>query len=110
MATLLAAHAGAVSRPGTVVFGWPGRPAWRRRRVTRRRPVDPFARQFVYAFAIAPALVATVAGVLVGWAGPVGALRRLCISSGLANRARSCGDNALRSDISTCSSTAGSVS
>ena len=50
----------------------------------RARPVDPFARQFVYFFAIVPALAATFVAVLIGSSGPVGGVAPLVILSGLA--------------------------
>ena len=49
-----------------------------------RRPVAPFARQFVFFFAIMPALLATVAGVVLGSPGPVGGIAPLVVLSGLA--------------------------
>jgi hypothetical protein len=49
-----------------------------------RQPVEPFARQFVYFFAIVPALAATFVAVLIGWTGPVGGVAPLIILTGLA--------------------------
>ena len=49
-----------------------------------RKPVDPFAWQFVIYFATVPALAATVFAVLAGWAMPVGGFAPLVILSGLA--------------------------
>jgi 4-amino-4-deoxy-L-arabinose transferase-like glycosyltransferase len=49
-----------------------------------REPIDPFAKSFVYFFALAPALVATVVAVLLGRAGPLGGAPPLLVLSGLA--------------------------
>jgi 4-amino-4-deoxy-L-arabinose transferase-like glycosyltransferase len=49
-----------------------------------RRPVDPFARQYVYFFAIAPALAATLVAALLGWSSPIGGVAPLVILSSLA--------------------------
>ena len=49
-----------------------------------RRSVEPFARRFVFFFAFMPALLATVAGVVVGAPGPVGGIAPLVVLSGLA--------------------------
>ena len=49
-----------------------------------RPPVEPFARQFIYFFAIVPALAGTIAAVLVGWPAPVGGIAPLVVLSGLA--------------------------
>jgi 4-amino-4-deoxy-L-arabinose transferase-like glycosyltransferase len=79
---MLAAHAGLIVLVA-LVAGWP----WPRRDpapIIVRRPVDPFARQFVYFFAIAPALAGTLLGVLIGWSGPLGGIAPLVILSGLA--------------------------
>jgi 4-amino-4-deoxy-L-arabinose transferase-like glycosyltransferase len=81
-ALILAAHAGLLVLLALVI-GWP----WVRRErapVIVRRPLDPFARHFVYFFATAPVLVATVVAVLLGWSGPVGGVAPLVILSGLA--------------------------
>jgi hypothetical protein len=66
-----------------LVAGWP----WAKREpapVIVRQPVEPFARQFVYFFAIVPALAATFTAVLIGWTGPIGGVGPLIILSGLA--------------------------
>jgi hypothetical protein len=52
--------------------------------VIARLPVDPFARQFVYFFALVPPLAATFVAVLIGWTSPVGGIAPLVILSGLA--------------------------
>ena len=82
MALLIAAHTG-LAVMVALVAGWP----WAKRDpapVVVRGPVDPFARQFVYFFAIVPALTATFAAVLIGSPGPVGGVAPLIILSGLA--------------------------
>jgi len=48
-----------------------------------RPGIDPFARQFVYFFAITPAFAGTLVAVLIGWSGPVGGIAPLVILSGL---------------------------
>src|SRR5580704_898677 len=79
---LLGAHAGLIVLVG-IVIGFP----WTKYQpapVIARRSVEPFARQFVYFFAIMPALLATVAGVVAGLPGPVGGIAPLVVLSGLA--------------------------
>jgi hypothetical protein len=79
---LLGAHAGLIVLIG-IVIGFP----WTKYEpapVIARRPVELFARQFVYFFASMPALVATVAGVVIGLPGPVGGIAPLVVLSGLA--------------------------
>ena len=49
-----------------------------------RVPIDPFARHFVYVFALAPAFVATLLAVLLGRPAPVGGAAPTVILSGLA--------------------------
>jgi hypothetical protein len=49
-----------------------------------RRPVKSFARQFIYFFAIAPALAATTTAVLIGSPRPLGGVATLVVLSGLA--------------------------
>ena len=78
---ILAAHAGLVVLVA-LVAGWP----WPRRDpapVIVRPPLDPFARQFVYFFALVPAFAGTMVAVLIGWSGPVGGIAPLVILSGL---------------------------
>jgi 4-amino-4-deoxy-L-arabinose transferase-like glycosyltransferase len=82
MAFVLATHAGLAVLVSLVV-GWP----WVKRElapVIVRDPVEPFARQFVYFFALVPALMATFVAVLAGWAEPVAGIGPLVILSGLA--------------------------
>jgi hypothetical protein len=79
---LVGAHAGLIVLIG-IVIGLP----WARpgpAPVIARRPVEPFARQFVFFFALMPALLATVAGVVAGSPGPVGGIAPLVVLSGLA--------------------------
>jgi hypothetical protein len=78
---ILAAHAGLIVLVA-LVAGWP----WPRHDpapVIVRPGIDPFARQFVYFFAIAPAFAGTLVAVLIGWSGPVGGIAPLVILSGL---------------------------
>jgi len=78
---IIAAHAGLIVLVA-LVAGWP----WPRQEpapVIVRRAVDPFARQFVYFFALAPAFAGTLVAVLIGWSGPVGGIAPLVILSGL---------------------------
>jgi 4-amino-4-deoxy-L-arabinose transferase-like glycosyltransferase len=78
---ILAAHAGLLVLIA-LVAGWP----WPRHEpapVIVRRPIDPFARRFVYFFAVVPAFVGTLLAVLLGWSGPVGGIAPLVILSGL---------------------------
>jgi hypothetical protein len=78
---IFAAHAGLIVLVA-LVAGWP----WPRQDpapVIVRRAVDPFARQFVYFFAVAPAFAGTLVAVLLGWSGPVGGIAPLVILSGL---------------------------
>lgn len=49
-----------------------------------RQPVDPLARIFVYAFALAPALIATIAAAGIGHDEPLGGNGALVVLSGLA--------------------------
>jgi hypothetical protein len=49
-----------------------------------RPPIDPFARQFVYVFALAPAMVAAVIAALRGQPAPLGGYGALVVLSGLA--------------------------
>jgi hypothetical protein len=79
---VLAAHAGLVVLAG-LVAGWP----WPRHEpspIIVRRSIDPFARQFVYFFALLPPLVGSFVAVMLGWAGPMGGIAPLVILSGLA--------------------------
>ncbi len=79
---VLSAHAGLVVLVG-LVAGWP----WPRQDpapIIVRRPIDPFAREFVYFFALAPALVASLLAAMLGWSGPMGGIAPLIILSALA--------------------------
>ncbi len=79
---ILAAHAGLIVLVA-LVAGWP----WPRNEpapVIVRPPVDSFARQYVYFFALLPAFLGTLIAVLIGWAGPVGGVAPLVVLSGLA--------------------------
>jgi Dolichyl-phosphate-mannose-protein mannosyltransferase len=79
---LVGAHAGLIVLIG-IVIGLP----WARSEpapVIVRSPVAPFARQFVFFFAVMPALLATVLGVVAGLPGPVGGIAPLVVLSGLA--------------------------
>jgi hypothetical protein len=49
-----------------------------------RVPIDPFAKRFVYFFALAPAFVATLLAVLLGRSVPIGGAAPLVVLSGLA--------------------------
>lgn len=49
-----------------------------------RLPVEPFAKGFVYFFALAPAFVATLLAVLLGRTAPIGGAAPLVVLSGLA--------------------------
>ena len=49
-----------------------------------RVPIDPFAKHFVYFFALAPAFVATLLAVLFGRPAPIGGAAPLVVLSGLA--------------------------
>jgi 4-amino-4-deoxy-L-arabinose transferase-like glycosyltransferase len=78
---IFAAHAGLIVLVA-LVAGWP----WPRRDpapVIVRAAIDPFARQFVYFFAVVPAFAGTLVAVLIGWSGPVGGIAPLVILSGL---------------------------
>jgi hypothetical protein len=79
---VLSAHAGLVVLVG-LVAGWP----WPRHDpapIIVRRPIDPFAREFVYFFALAPAVVGSLVTVVFGWSGPMGGIAPLLVLSGLA--------------------------
>jgi hypothetical protein len=79
---IFAAHAGLIVLAG-LVAGWP----WPRRDpapIIVRDPVGSFARQFVYFFALAPALAGTLLTAIIGISGPVGGVAPLILLSGLA--------------------------
>jgi len=63
--------------------GWPRHPRERAPEV-ERHPVDPFAQNFVFVFAIAPALIAIVIVALTGRIGPLDRVAPLVVLSGLA--------------------------
>jgi hypothetical protein len=82
LAVLLGAHAGLIVLIG-IVIGFP----WEKYQpapVIVRRSVEPFARRFVFFFALMPALLASVAGVVLGSPAPVGGIAPLVVLSGLA--------------------------
>lgn len=57
---------------------------WERAPEIDRNPVEPFGRQFVYVFAIAPAIAAVIFAFVTGWIGPVERVAPLVVLSGLA--------------------------
>jgi len=63
--------------------GWPRHPRERAPEIDRN-PVDPFARTFVFIFALAPALMAVIIAFASGRLGPLGSLAPLVVLSGLA--------------------------
>jgi hypothetical protein len=81
IAIILTAHAG-LAILVVLAAGWP----WPRSEpapVIVRPPVDAFARQYIYFFAILPAFAGTLAAVLIGGTGPVGGVAPLVVLSGL---------------------------
>jgi len=81
IALIFATHAGLIVLVA-LMAGWP----WPRHDpapVIVRRPIDLFARQFVYFFAVVPAFAGTLVAVLIGWSGQVGGIAPLVILSGL---------------------------
>ena len=82
LALLVGAHAGLIALIGIVIW-WPG--AERELApVIVGRPVEPFARRFVYFFALMPALLATIVGVVGTLPAPLGGVAPLIVLSGLA--------------------------
>jgi hypothetical protein len=82
LALILAAHAGLIVLVA-LAAGWP----WPRDEpapVIVRGPVDTFAKNYVYFFAVMPAFLGTAIAVLIGGAGPVGGVAPLVVLSGLA--------------------------
>jgi len=82
VALVVGAHAGLVVLVA-LTAGWP----WPRHEpapVIVRPPVDPFARQYVYFFAVLPPFTGTLIAVLIGWSRPVGGIAPLVVLSGLA--------------------------
>ena len=63
--------------------GWPRHPRERAPEIDRN-PVEPFARIYVYVFALAPALIAIVIAVASGRLGPLGRTTPLVVLSALA--------------------------
>ena len=63
--------------------GWPRHPRERAPEIDRN-PVDPFARTFVFVFALAPALMAVMLAFASGRLGPLGSIAPLVVLSGLA--------------------------
>ena len=67
----------------TLASGWPRHPRERAPEIDRN-PVEPFARSFVYVFAVAPALVAIAIVFASGRLGPLDRIAPLVVLSGLA--------------------------
>jgi 4-amino-4-deoxy-L-arabinose transferase-like glycosyltransferase len=81
-AAIIAAHAGLLVLLAPLI-GW----RWGRQHpapVIVRLPVDGFARQYVYFFAIAPVLAATFVAIALGWSVPISGIAPFVILSGLA--------------------------
>jgi 4-amino-4-deoxy-L-arabinose transferase-like glycosyltransferase len=79
---LVAVHLG-LALLVTLTSGWPRHPRERAPEVDRH-PVDPFAQNFVFVFAIGPALMAIVIVALTGRIGPLDRVAPLVVLSGLA--------------------------
>jgi hypothetical protein len=77
---IVAAQAGLLVLVG-LVAGWPW-PSRESAPIIVRHPVDPFARQFVYFFALAPAFAGTLFLVAFGFSGPLGGIGPLIVLSG----------------------------
>jgi hypothetical protein len=82
LAVLVLAHAGAAILV-VLANGWP-RSAVNPAPALARPPVDPAAVSYVKTFALAPALLATIAAVLAGASLPIGGAAPLVVLSGLA--------------------------
>jgi 4-amino-4-deoxy-L-arabinose transferase-like glycosyltransferase len=67
----------------TLASGWPRHPRERAPEIDRN-PVEPFARNFVYVFALAPALTAIAVTFASGRLGPLDRIAPLVVLSGLA--------------------------
>lgn len=67
----------------TLTSGWPRHPRERAPEIDRN-PVEPFARVFVYVFAVVPSLVAIVAAFASARLGPLDRIAPLVVLSGLA--------------------------
>jgi hypothetical protein len=81
-AIIIATHAGLLVLLAPLI-GW----RWVRHDpapVIARLPVDGFARQYVYFFAIAPVLAATFVAIALGWSVPLSGIALLVVCSGLA--------------------------
>jgi hypothetical protein len=82
LAGIVVAHAGIIVLIA-LASGWPrARPE--RAPVVEGARVDPFARQFVYFFAVAPSLVVTLFAALIGRSSPLVGAAPLLVLSGLA--------------------------
>lgn len=81
-AGILIAHVGLLALVA-IVSGWP-RTRHDPGPVIVRPPVKPFARQFVYVFALAPAAAATALTFIIGSPGPLTGIAPLVVLSGLA--------------------------
>jgi hypothetical protein len=79
---LALAHAGLIIMV-VLALGWPRQRAMPAPPL-QRQPVDAFARTFVKALLIIPALLATVIAVLIGHSAPVGGAAPLVVLSGIA--------------------------
>jgi hypothetical protein len=67
----------------TLASGWPRHPRERAPEIDRN-PVEPFARTYVFVFALAPALMAIAAAFASGRLGPLDRIAPLVVLSGLA--------------------------
>jgi 4-amino-4-deoxy-L-arabinose transferase-like glycosyltransferase len=67
----------------TLTSGWPRHPRERAPEIDRN-PVEPFARTFVFVFALAPALMAIAVAFASGRLGPLDSVAPLVVLSGLA--------------------------
>ena len=81
-ARVLVAHAGLIILVALAV-GW-GIKAQHRVPVFVRPPVHPFARKFIYTFAIAPLVIAMLLALILGEPDPVGGIAPLIVLSALA--------------------------
>ena len=83
LGVLVLAHAGLVILV-VLASGWPRAPVGAPAPVIARRPIAPYAVTFVKVLALVPALLATIAAVIGGYALPVGGAAPLVVLSGLA--------------------------
>jgi hypothetical protein len=79
---LVASHLG-LALLVALTSGWPRHPRERAPEI-ERNPVDPFARNFVFFFALAPALLAIIIASASGRLGPLDRIAPLVVLSGLA--------------------------